>query len=75
MELILGLSRHLDRFAAGSSKAALQELVDAGKVFELAFRLKGSGTNTPARVTAIGHEAGLGGRDLQATIATLEGLR
>lgn len=57
-ELILGVSRHLGRYAVGPAHAALGELEFAGRVFEMAWRLRGSGLSPITRVEAIGLEAG-----------------
>lgn len=63
-ELILGLSRHLGAYAASPAKAALAQLEFAGQVFEMAWRLRGSGASPARRVVAIGVEAGIGQRAL-----------
>lgn len=63
-ELILGLSRHVGTYAASPAKAALEQLEFAGRVFELAWRLRGSGVSSVQRVAAIGIEAAVGPRGL-----------
>lgn len=74
MELLLGLSRHLATYATSPAKAALEQIAGAGQVFDMAFRLKGSGTSSPARVSAIGIDAHLGQRDLKFVLEVLVGL-
>lgn len=74
-ELVLGLSRHLSAYASSPAKAALEQVEFCGQVYDVAFRLRRSGTSTPARVAAIGTEAGLGPRSLRDVIGTLEQLR
>jgi hypothetical protein len=66
--MILGLSRHLGAYAAGSAKAALAQLEFAGHVFEMAWRLRGSGVSSARRVEAIGIEARIGVRPLTREI-------
>ncbi|GAA2455684.1 hypothetical protein GCM10010191_88640 [Actinomadura vinacea] len=73
-ELVLGLSRHLSAYAAGPAKAGLEQLEFAGQVFDMAFRLRNSGTSTPERIRAIATEAYLGQRQLRDALATLETL-
>ena len=63
-ELILGLHRHLSAFAASPATAALGQLSFAGQVFEIAWRLRGSGVSTGHRVAAIGVDAAIGQRTL-----------
>jgi hypothetical protein len=77
-ELILGLSRHLGAYAVGPAKAAFAQLEFAGHVFEMAWRLQGSGLSSGRRVSAIAMEAGIGERMLQhevlPALASLGGL-
>lgn len=73
-ELVLGLSRHLSAYAGGSAKAELEQLEFAGQILDMAFRLRGSGTNTPERVAAIGVEAGIGRRTLREVLGVLDTL-
>lgn len=65
-ELVLGVSRHLDAYAAGPAKAALGELEFAGHVFEMAWRLRESGLSRAKRIIAIGVEAGITPRALES---------
>jgi hypothetical protein len=58
----------------GPERAALGELEFAGWVFDMAFRLRGSTTNTAERVQAIALEVGLSARSLKDVIATMESL-
>src|SRR4051794_36544594 len=74
-ELVLGLSRHLSAYAAGAAKAGLEQLEFAGQVFDMAFRLRQSGTSTPERIRAIATEAYLGQRQLRDALVTLEMLQ
>lgn len=73
-ELLLGLSRHLSAYAYGPDRAALGELEFVGRVYDLAFRLRGSTTNTPDRVRAIAVDVGLTKRDLRGALGILESL-
>jgi hypothetical protein len=63
-ELILGLSRHLGVYAVGSAHAALAQLEFAGRIYEMAWRLRGSGLSPMRRVEAIALEAGIPKRQL-----------
>lgn len=63
-ELILGLSRHLGVYAVGAAHASLAQLEFAGRVYEMAWRLRGSGLSPMRRVEAIGLEAGIPKRQL-----------
>ncbi len=67
-ELLLGLARHLSTFAVNPSTALLDSLGYAGKLYELAWRLRGSGVNTRQRVHAIAVEAGISPRELRDSI-------
>lgn len=58
-ELLLGLWRHLSTFQVTQARAALGELELAGKVYEMAWRLRGSAVSSAERVYAIGVEAKL----------------
>lgn len=73
-ELLLGLSRHLSAFASGPDRAALSELEFLGHVYDLAFRLRGSTTNTAERVYALAVDIGCGRREVKELIAMLESL-
>lgn len=74
-ELVLGLSRHLAAYQMGPERAALEQLEFAGRVFDVAFRLRGSTTSSPNRVQAIGLDVGLGARSLRDVMTTLESLK
>jgi hypothetical protein len=67
-ELVLGVSRHLSAFVTGPARAALAQIEYAGQMFEMAWRLRGSGLSSARRVTAIGIEAGIGQRNLHRDI-------
>jgi hypothetical protein len=58
-ELLLGISRHLSEYTAGTDRATLGQLEFAGRVLEIAVRLRGSGVSSARRVAAIGEAAGL----------------
>lgn len=73
-ELVLGLSRHLAAYSKSAERAALEQLEFAGWVFDMAFRLRGSTTNSPARVSAIGVDVGLGQRDVRDVVKAMEEL-
>ena len=69
-----GLSRHLSAYAFGPDRAALAELEFVGRIYDLAFRLRGSTTSAPARVQAIAIDVGLANRDLRQALTALESL-
>lgn len=73
-ELILGLSRHLPTFQMDANRAAFENLELGGQTLDLAFRLRRSVSNTPARVEAIGLDAGISPRLLKTVLHTLEQL-
>jgi hypothetical protein len=56
-ELLLGLWRHLSAYSASPSTAALGSVEAAGKMYEMAWRLRNSGVSSIHRVRAIGVEA------------------
>ncbi|QIK04713.1 hypothetical protein G7Z12_37700 [Streptomyces sp. ID38640] len=64
-ELVLGLSRHLSAYGASQPKADLGQLEFAGKIIELAVRVRGSAVSTPERVAALGLDAGISKREVQ----------
>ncbi|SFL69208.1 hypothetical protein [Streptomyces pini] len=72
-ELLVGLSRHLSAYGASQPKADLGQLEFAGRVLELALRLRGSGVSSPERVDALGLDAGITKRELRKELLpTLE---
>lgn len=74
-ELLLGVSRHVATYAASPATAALEQLAFAGSIYEVAFRLRGSGVSSIDRVLAIGVESRIGARRLQREVLpALEGL-
>ncbi len=74
-EVLLGLSRHLSAYAMNPSTAALEQLSFAGWVYEMAWRLRGSGASSPERVEAIALEARISRRRLLVDVLpTLETL-
>ncbi|WP_434740770.1 hypothetical protein [Micromonospora sp. SH-82] len=73
-ELMLGLSRHLSVYQMGTERAALEQLEFAGRVLDVAFRLRGSTTSSADRVRAIGLDVGLGPRSLKDVVTTMETL-
>lgn len=56
-ELLLGLWRHLSTYQASPATAALGSLEAAGKIYEMAWRLRSSGVSSIRRVHAISVEA------------------
>ena len=58
-EMLLGLHRHLTAYSVVPATSALGELQFAGKLYELAFRLRGSGVSPAARIDAIAVSAGI----------------
>jgi hypothetical protein len=74
-ELLLGVSRHLSTYAVSSAHAALESLLFAGQVYEMAWRLRNSPLSSAARIEAIAQEAGIGRRQLRRDVLpTLESL-
>lgn len=67
-ELVLGLWRHLSAFSVTPSTAALGNVTAAGKVYEMAWRLRLSGVSTIQRVNAIGIEAKIAPVELRLTL-------
>lgn len=67
-ELVLGLWRHLSAFSISPSTAALGNVAAAGKVYEMAWRLRLSGVSTLPRVNAIGIEAKIAPVELRMTL-------
>ena len=73
-ELVLGFSRHLSVYQMGPERAALEQLEFAGRVLDVAFRLRGSTTSSAHRVQAIGLDVGLGPLTLKPVIDTMQTL-
>lgn len=73
-ELVLGLSRHLSVYQMGPERAALEHLEFAGRVLDVAFRLRGSTTSSVQRIEAIGLDVGLGPIALKQVIETMQAL-
>ena len=74
-ELILGMGRHLSTYSVSASTAALGSLGFAGKVYEMAWRLRGSGLSSAERVRAIGVHAHISNYELdKMVLPTLETL-
>lgn len=67
-ELLLGLWRHLSAYAVNSSVAKLDGLAFAGRVYEMAWRLRCSGVSSAARGGAIAIEASIPPRQLRTEI-------
>lgn len=67
-ELLLGLSRHLSTYAVNPSTATLDSLAFAGRLYELAWRLRSSGVSSGARVSAIAVEAGITPREVRTSL-------
>ena len=73
--LLLGLHRHLSAYSASPATAALGSLEFAGRVYEMAWRLRGSGVSSIKRAHAISIEAEIRPFELERTILpTLENL-
>lgn len=70
-ELVLGLWRHLSAFSVTASTAALGNVAAAGKIYEMAWRLRLSGVSTINRVNAIGIEAKIPPVELRMTLLPL----
>jgi hypothetical protein len=64
-ELLVGMSRHLSAYGASQPKADLAQLEFAGRIFELALRLRGSGVSSAERVEALGVSAGISRREIR----------
>lgn len=58
-EMLLGLHRHLTAYSVVPATSALGELQFAGKLYELAFRLRGSAVSPIARFDAVAVSAGI----------------
>lgn len=58
-EMMLGLHRHLTAYSVVPATSALGELQFAGKLYELAFRLRGSGVSTIPRFDAVAVSSGI----------------
>lgn len=58
-ELLLGVSRHLSGFVMNQAVASLDSIRFAGTIYELAWRLRGSGTSSAERLDAIAVEAAI----------------
>lgn len=58
-EILLGLSRHLGIYEISPAHAALEDLQLAGQIYEISWRLKGSGRAKKARVDALIQSAGI----------------
>lgn len=67
-ELVLGLWRHLSAYQVSAPRAALGNLERCGKVYEMAWRLHGSGVSSPERVRAIGIDAKLAPMELARVV-------
>lgn len=67
-ELLLGSWRHLSAYAVNSATAQLEGIAFAGKIYDLGWRLRGSGVNSLVRVNAIAIEAGIGRAEVSALI-------
>jgi hypothetical protein len=64
-EMLLGLHRHLTAYSVVPATSALGELQFAGKLYELAFRLRGSGVSPIARYEAVAISAGISSIEAQ----------
>lgn len=74
-ELLLGVSRHLSTYSISPAHAALESILYAGQVYELAWRLRSSPLSSAARIEAIAQEARIGRRQLlREVLPTLEQL-
>jgi hypothetical protein len=67
-ELLLGVSRHLSTYSISHSVVALDALGYAGRIYEISWRLRGSGVNSPERCDAIAIEAAVTPRELRTQI-------
>jgi hypothetical protein len=67
-ELLLGLWRHLSAYSASPSTAALGSIEAAGKIYEVAWRLRGSGVSSAQRVRAIALEGKIRTYELEQLI-------
>ncbi len=67
-EVLVGLHRHLAHYTVAPATAALGSLQFAGKVLDLAFRLRGSGVSSANRVSALGISAGISKFDLNTSV-------
>lgn len=67
-ELLLGVWRHLSAYSASTSTSALGEIEAAGKLYEMAWRLRGSGVSSIHRVRAIAVEGKIRTYELEQLI-------
>lgn len=67
-EVLVGLHRHLAHYTVAPATSALGSLQFAGKVIDLAYRLRGSGVSTADRVVALGIGAGISSFDLTRSV-------
>ena len=74
-EILVGLRRHLNTFQTGPERLKLSQLELAGKILEMAIRLRGSVVSSFRRVSAIGLDIGSNRRELQDVLAILETLK
>ena len=73
-EILLGLKRHLNIFQTGPDRLKLSQLELAGKILDMAIRLRGSGVSSINRVSAIGFDVGANRLELKEVLAILETL-
>jgi hypothetical protein len=74
-ELMLGMWRHLSAYRLSPSTAMFGSIAFAGKVYEMAWRLRGSSLSSAARVHAIGIDAKIAPLELdQMILPALESL-
>lgn len=74
-ELLLGMGRHLSTYAYSTPHAAMENLVEASQVYELAWRLRNSQLSTAKRVQAIGLDVKIGPQKLaRQVLPTMETL-
>lgn len=67
-ELLLGLARHLSAYGISPAHAAFEALLDAGRVYEMAWRLRNSQASSVARVRAIAFDAKIGARQFERDV-------
>ena len=74
-QLLVGLHRHLSNYTVATATSALGGLQFAGKVFDLAFRLRGSNVSPAKRVAALGLSAHISALEIeQMILPTMERL-
>lgn len=68
VELLIGLHRHLGAYATNATTSSLGEIQFAGKLYDLAFRIRGSGVSSLVRIEAIASDAGINAYEAKSSL-------